>query len=155
MRITAVASQVVFCLLTFPIYSPHISQNDPLKCMSSDVLPCLNNIHWISISLGVKAKVLPKAHTTLHNLHPPPCYLSDLNSYNSPFHSSPVNSGLFSVHRNARHAVRAFGLAGSFAWSASPPRYPHGLVSLPSGVCHLISESFPGYSSNNCTPSPC
>lgn len=58
--------------------------------MSSDVLPCLNNIHWISISLGVKAKVLPKAQTTLHNLHPPPCYLSDLSSYNSPFHSSPV-----------------------------------------------------------------
>ena len=53
--------------------------------MSSDVLPCPNNIHWLSISLGVKAKVLPKAHTTLHNLHPLPVISLILVSTTLPF----------------------------------------------------------------------
>lgn len=83
-------------LLTFSVYTQHIGQNDPLKCLSNDVIPCLYNFHWLSISLGVKANVLPKSHTALHDLHPTLLSLcSYLLQFSLPLISS--YSGLFSV----------------------------------------------------------
>lgn len=34
------------------------------------VIPCLNNFHWLSIALRVKAKILSMAHSDLHDTYP-------------------------------------------------------------------------------------
>lgn len=114
------ASQVVFCLLTFSVYSPHISQNDPLKCKCSDVFPCLNNIHWLFFSLGVKAKVLPRLISPTQ--HSPPLLVISLilPPTTLPFVHLQFPLAFLMFHRNARDVVRAFGLAGSFTWGTFP-----------------------------------
>ena len=152
MRTTAVASQVVFCLLTFSVYSPYISQNDPLKCKWSDVFPCLNNIHWLFFSLGVKAKVLPRL---ISPTQPSPLLLVIsliLPPTTLPFTHLQVPLAFLVFHRNARHVVRAFGLAGSFAWSSFPSHIVTWLVLTSFGFV-TISKGFLGYTTYNWTPS--
>lgn len=114
------ASQVVFCLLTFSVYSPHISQNDPLKCKCSDVFPCLNNIHWLFFSLGIKAKVLPRLISPTQ--HSPPLLVISLILPPTalPFVHLQFPLAFLMFHRNARDVVRAFGLPGSFTWGTFP-----------------------------------
>lgn len=109
------ASKVVFCLLTFSVSSPHSSHKDHIKCMSNDVTPCLN-FHWLSISLAVKARVLPtwpSYMTFTVTLFPFWSHLLQLSlSLMSSYH------GLLSAPQKCQKCTQALGLAVLFAWRA-------------------------------------